>query len=111
MLDVAARTWRLVRTGPVVAVNAAGEDAPVLSLTGDGVLHAHDPASGEETSSARLLAAPLTGAPGIEIDAGRAYVNDPARRAVHEIDHRDALRRARTLRPGFTPTSLTETGR
>ncbi|MEV0389019.1 ABC transporter [Nonomuraea sp. NPDC050643] len=111
VLDAAARTWRLLKTGPVVAVNAVGEDAPVLSLTADGVLHAHDPGSGAETARTRLLTPPLTGSPGIQVDTGRAYVNDPAGKAVHEIDYNDDLRRARTFRPGLTPTYMTETGR
>ncbi|MFI0424522.1 hypothetical protein [Spongiactinospora sp. 9N601] len=111
VLDVAARTWRLLKTGPVVAVSAAGEDAPVLSLTKDGVLHAHDPASGKETARTKLLTGPLTGAPDLQVDTGRAYVNDPAGKAVYEIDYNDDLRRARTFKPGFTPTYMTETGR
>ncbi|MEV0352262.1 hypothetical protein AB0H88_41420 [Nonomuraea sp. NPDC050680] len=111
VLDVAARTWKLLKTGPVVAVNAVGEDAPVLSLTEDGVLHAHDPASGKETASTKLLAEPATGAPDIQVDTGRAYINDPAGKAVYEIDYNDDLRRARTFKPGFTPTYMTETGR
>ncbi|WP_235030883.1 hypothetical protein [Nonomuraea solani] len=111
VLDVAARTWRLLKTGPVVAVNAVGEDGPVLSLTEDGVLHAHDPATGKETAATKLLATPLTGAPAIQVDTSRAYVNDPAGKAVYEIDYNDDLRRARTFKPGFTPTYMTETGR
>ncbi|MGW0193946.1 ABC transporter [Nonomuraea sp. NPDC003201] len=111
VLDVAARSWKLLKIGPVAAVNAVGEDAPVLSLTEDGVLRAHDPASGKETARTKLLTAPLTGAPGIQVDTSRAYVNDPAGKAVYEIDYNDGLRRARVFRPGFTPTYMTETGR
>ncbi|MFD0473873.1 hypothetical protein ACFQ0B_40720 [Nonomuraea thailandensis] len=107
VLDVTGRTWRLLETGPVVAVNATGDDTPVLSLTGDGALRAHDPVTGEETARTRLPA----GATGIQVDTSRAYVNDPAGRAVHEIDYNDDLRRARTLRPGLAPAYLTETGR
>ncbi|WP_237104254.1 ABC transporter [Nonomuraea sp. MG754425] len=111
VLDVTARTWRLVRTGPVVAVNATGDDTPVLSLTGDGVLRAHDPATGRQTAGTKLLDGPAAGAVSIEVDTARAYVNDPAGRAVHEIDYNDGLRRARTLRPGLAPAYMTETGR
>ncbi|WP_431898401.1 ABC transporter [Nonomuraea sp. bgisy101] len=111
VLDVAAKRWKLLETGPVVAVNAVGEDAPVLSLTEDGVLHAYDPVSGDETARTELLTAPLTGSPSIQVDTGRAYLNDPAARAVHEIDYNDDLRRARTFETGFTPTYMTETGR
>jgi hypothetical protein len=111
VLDVTARTWRLLKTGPVVAVTAAGPESPVLTLTGDGVLHAHDPVSGKESARTELLSAPLTGSPVIQVDTARAYVNDPAGQVVHEIDYNDGLRRARTLRPGFAPALMTETGR
>ncbi|GAA3549291.1 lipoprotein [Nonomuraea rosea] len=111
VLDVTARTWRLLKTGPVVAVTAAGPESPVLTLTRDGVLHAHDPVSGKESARTELLSAPLTGSPVIQVDTARAYVNDPAGQVVHEIDYNDGLRRARTLRPGFAPALMTETGR
>ncbi|WP_043627297.1 hypothetical protein [Nonomuraea candida] len=133
-LDVTARTWRLLKTGPVVAVCATGEDTPVLSLTADGVLQAHDPRSGERTATGKLLttqpagSAPrsptpggdaaggshgeaVAGAPVIQADTSRAYVNDPAGRTVHEIDYNDDLRRARAFEPGFAPAHMTETGR
>ncbi|MGP3933151.1 ABC transporter [Nonomuraea sp. KM88] len=111
VLDVTARTWRRIRTGPAVAVNAAGDGMPVLVLTGDGTLRAYDPGSGKEQAGTMVLRTPLTGAPSIEVDAARAYVNDPAGRAVHEIDYNDGLRHARTFEPGFAPAHMTETGR
>ncbi|MEV0972523.1 hypothetical protein [Microtetraspora glauca] len=116
LLDVSARKWTLLRTGPAVAVTAAGDGAPVLALTADGVLHAYDPGTGEETATAELLAAPLPGSgdlptPAIQVDAARAYVNDPAAKAIYEIDYDDDLRRARTFELGFTPASMVETGR
>lgn len=111
VLDVTARTWRRLRTGPAVAVNAAGDGMPVLVLTGDGMLHAYDPGSGKEQARTALLRTPPTGAPAVEVDAARAYVNDPAGRTVHEIDYNDGLRHARTFEPGFAPAHMTETGR
>ncbi|GAA2212155.1 lipoprotein [Nonomuraea monospora] len=111
VLDVTGRTWRLLRTGPVVAVNATGDDTPVLSLTADGVLHAHDPRTGKRTARTKLLTGPAAGSTSIRVDTARAYVNDPAGEAVHEIDYNDGLRRARTLKPGLTPAHMTETGR
>ncbi|TDE51501.1 hypothetical protein E1295_18555 [Nonomuraea mesophila] len=111
VLDVTARTWRRLTTGPAVAVNAAGDGMPVLVLTRDGVLHAYEPGSGEERARTELLRTPLTGTPAIEVDTARAYVNDPAGRTVHEIDYNDGLRRARTFDPGFAPAHMTETGR
>lgn len=114
LLDVTKRTWTLLRTGPVVAVNTAGAGTPVLALTGDGVLHALDPVTGAETARTRLLAEPLaTGAtpPVIEVDATRAYVNDAAAGVVHEVDYNDELRIARTFTLDIAPTHMVETGR
>ncbi|NJP88776.1 hypothetical protein HCN51_04785 [Nonomuraea sp. FMUSA5-5] len=110
VLDVTAGTWRLLRTGPVLAVNATGDDTPILSLTRDGVLRAHDPRTGKQTARTKLLTAPAATA-AIHVDTARAYVNDPAAKAVHEIDYNDGLRRARTLTTDLAPAHLTETGR
>jgi hypothetical protein len=113
VLDVTERAWTLLETGPVSAVNAVGDGTTVLALTADGVLHAYDQHSGAETAS-RALLTELTeppAAPVIEIDTGRAYVNDPAARAVHEIDYNDDLRLARTFALDLTPDLMVETGR
>ncbi|MGK5532197.1 hypothetical protein, partial [Streptomyces sp. URMC 129] len=112
-LDVSGRAWAFVATGPVLAANAPGDGATLLTLTADGVLHAFDTGTGEETARTPLLAGPPPDgtAPVIEIDAARAYVNDPAAGAVHEIDYRDDLRIARTLELGFAPAHMVETGR
>ncbi|WP_336210166.1 hypothetical protein [Nonomuraea sp. LPB2021202275-12-8] len=109
VLDVTEKTAELLDTGPVTAVNAAGPGAPVLALTADGVLHAWDPESGERLARTSLL--PAAGSSVIQLDTARAYVNDPAAKAVHEIDYNDGLRRARTFDLGFTPTHMVETGR
>ncbi|MEV0203222.1 hypothetical protein, partial [Nonomuraea sp. NPDC050691] len=109
VLDVTRRSWTRLRTGPVTAVSAAGDGAPVLALSPDGVLRSYDHRSGEELARTRLLR--QTRGAVIEVDTGRAYVNDPAGRTVHEIDYRDGLRRARTFRLGFTPGHMVETGR
>lgn len=113
ILDATRRTWKRVRTGPVLAANTAGEGAPLLVLTGDGVLTAYDPATGERTARTRLLTtAGRTGpAPVIEVDTSRAYVNDAAARKVYEIDYNDDLRLARTFSLDVTPTYMVETGR
>lgn len=110
VLDVTAKTWTLVPTGPVVAANTAGEGTPLLTLTADGVLHAHDIATGAETASTPLLTAPI-GTPVIEVDPARAYVNDPAAKQVHEIDYNDELRVARTFPLDVAPAFMVETGR
>ncbi|GCD97701.1 hypothetical protein [Embleya hyalina] len=125
LLDVARRTWTLVPTGPVVAVNTAADGAPLLALTDDGVLKAYDARTGAETARTALLSAPVRSSgpaaagagtenarpPVIEIDSGRAYVNDAATRKIHEIDYGDDLRVARTFSLPLTPTHMVETGR
>ncbi|MEU6829807.1 zinc ABC transporter permease AztB [Nocardia beijingensis] len=114
VLDVRRKTWTSVDTGPVVAANTAGEDAALLVLTADGVLHSYDTGSGRESTAARQLTAPVRDdapAPLILVDEHRAYVNDPAARAIHEIDYTGNLRTARTFRLDIVPTTMVETGR
>ncbi|PWV84494.1 hypothetical protein SAMN05421630_101825 [Prauserella marina] len=110
VLDAAARTWARVETGPVTAANTAGEGAPLLTLTAEGVLRAHDIDSGTETATARLLEKPDPRAT-ILVDTSRAYVNDPRAGVVHEIDYNDDVRVARTLSVDIAPTHIVETGR
>ncbi|WP_329025390.1 hypothetical protein [Streptomyces sp. NBC_00690] len=114
VLDVTERTWKRITTGPIVAVNTAGEGTPLLTLGTDGHLSAFDPTTGERTARTPLLSpmsAGRTPAPVIEVDTQRAYVNDPVGRKVHEIDFNDRLRKARTFSLDFTPTHMVETGR
>ncbi|MEZ3179560.1 hypothetical protein KYY02_12975 [Streptomyces pimonensis] len=118
VLDVTERTWTRVRTGPVVAVNTAGEGSPLLVLQDDGALHGYDIATGKQVSRTERL---LTDAPGtrtdgtagpaIEVDRSRAYLNDPAGDRVYEIDYNDNLRVARTFDLDMEPTLMAETGR
>ncbi|WP_026400414.1 hypothetical protein [Actinomadura rifamycini] len=113
VLDVRARAWRRIGDGPAVAVNAVGADAPVLLLGRDGALRSYDPATGEELARTDLLDDPDGAdgaAPVIEVDTARAYVSDPAARAVHEIDYNDDLRTARTFDLPFSPAHMVETG-
>jgi hypothetical protein len=112
VLDVTERTWKRIETGPVAAVNTAGEGTPLLALGTDGSLSAYDLATGKRTTRTPLLPRIPDGpAPVIEVDTGRAYVNDPAGRKVHEIDYNDRLRKARTFSLDLTPTYMVETGR
>lgn len=117
VLDVTDRGWKRVETGPVVAVNTAGEGSPLLVLEDDGALHGYDPATGAEVSrSERLLtgtheAGTDTGGPVIEVDRSRAYVNDPEGERVHEIDYNDGLRTARSFDLDIAPGLMAETGR
>ncbi len=110
VLDVTAKSWKRLETGPVAAVTATGPQAPVLVLTTDGVLHSWDPESGKKIAKTRLLDR-ADDRVTIQADPSRAYVNDPAAKAVHEIDYRDGLRRARTFELDLTPTHMVETGR
>jgi outer membrane protein assembly factor BamB len=110
-LDVATEEWTLTRTGPMTAVaaNAVGDGATLLVLTRDGVLHAFDTTTGEETARKEL---PHTGEGSvIELDTSRAYVNSPFHGVVYEIDYADELRIARTLTLDITPSLMVETGR
>lgn len=127
VLDVTSREWTLVSTGPTQAVNTAGEGAPLLALTADGMLSAYDIETGQRTARTKLLSSASEDsasgsgakddqkanvrAPVIEVDTSRAYVNDPAAKKVHEIDYNDDLRTARTFSLDITPTHMVETGR
>ncbi|WP_017621969.1 hypothetical protein [Nocardiopsis chromatogenes] len=112
VFDVGAAEWTRIDSGPAVAVSAAGEDLPVLLLGEDGTLRAYDPATGERTAERELMD-PVEGdgpPPSVWIDTARAYVNDPAADAVHEIDYNDDLRVARTFDLEFSPDLMVETG-
>ncbi|MDQ7806848.1 hypothetical protein Q5425_24165 [Amycolatopsis sp. A133] len=114
LLDVGRRAWSHLETGPVTAVNAVGEGAPVLALARDGVLRAFDIATGREQAQTRLLPPEATGgaaAPTIQVDTTRAYVNNPASGEVYEIDYNDNLRVARTLTVEGKASYVVETGR
>jgi hypothetical protein len=117
VLDVAERTWQRVDTGPVVAVNTAGEGSPLLVLETDGSLHGYDIATGKQTARTKPL---LTAgkrddsdgnAPVIEVDRSRAYVNDPEGKHVFEIDYNDGLRIARSFDLDVKPVLMVEAGR
>jgi hypothetical protein len=113
-LDLTDRSWTLVPTGPVVAWNAVGEGAPLLTLSADGVLHAYDPRTARETARRPLLGAPVVAdgpAPTIQVDTARAYVNDPSHGTIYEIDYSDDLRLARTLTVPGKASHIVETGR
>ncbi|MET9708694.1 ABC transporter [Nocardiopsis alba] len=111
VLDLAAAEWRAFEAHDVVDAVAIGEDAPVLVLEGDGTLRSLDPETGEEDASVHLLdEMDAAHPPTLQVDAGRAYVNDAHTGLVHEIDHGDDLRVARSLDPGVTPDLMVETG-
>ncbi|MFF2087354.1 zinc ABC transporter permease AztB [Nocardia sp. NPDC058176] len=109
-LDIRAKTWTHTPIADAIAVNTAGEGAPLLVLTRDGALHGIDPATGAETAHVPLLAGPVEGRPVIEVDPNRAYVNDSRARTIHEIAYNDNLRVARTFPLDITPSLMAETG-
>lgn len=117
VLDVAERTWQRVDTGPVIAVNTAGEGSPLLVLGTDGSVHGYDIATGRQTARTEpLLTAGERGgsdgtAPVIEVDRSRAYVNDPEGKKVFEIDYNDGLRIARSFDLDVKPVLMAEAGR
>ncbi|MEV5357995.1 hypothetical protein [Streptomyces sp. NPDC052693] len=118
VLDVTERAWSRVETGPVIAANTAGEGAPLIVLEDDGALHGYDISSGKETAVTAPLLADVpaaasgrAGAPVIEVDRSRAYLNDPAGKRVYEIDYNDSLRVARTFDVEVRPSLMVETGR
>ncbi|MFB6780466.1 hypothetical protein ACFCX0_24205 [Streptomyces sp. NPDC056352] len=118
VLDVLERTWTRVKTGPVVAVNTAGEGSPLLVLQDDGALHGYDITTGKEVSETKRLLTDVPEArtdgaagPAIEVDRSRAYLNDPAGSRVYEIDYNDNLRVARTFDLDMKPALMVETGR
>lgn len=117
VLDVAERTWKRVETGPVVAVNTAGEGSPVLVLETDGSVHGYDIETGKQTARTKpLLTAEKRddsdgNAPVIEVDRSRAYVNDPEGKRVFEIDYNDGLRIARSFDLDVEPVLMVEAGR
>ncbi|NGO68564.1 hypothetical protein [Streptomyces boncukensis] len=115
VLKVPQRAWKRVETGPVAAVNSAGLDTPLLVLEKSGALAAYEISDGKEIARKKLLSgragAEGNSRPVIEVDANRAYVNDPAARKVYEIDYNDGLRTARSFSLDFTPAQMVETGR
>lgn len=99
-LNVSKRVWTLLKTPvPAVAASAVGDTKRVLALCADGSLMTLNPATGEVSAQAPMLA-PLSATgtlPQLRIDAARAYLVDPAGSAVHEIDYAEGLRTARTF--------------
>ncbi|UNS99821.1 hypothetical protein MMF93_27760 [Streptomyces tubbatahanensis] len=114
VLDVPDREWKLVETGPVTAVNSAGEGTPLLALDDSGTLTSYDISSGEQIADRKLLSKSAEDdarRPVIEVDSNRAYVNDVAAKKVYEIDYNDDLRKARSFSLDVAPSVMVETGR
>jgi hypothetical protein len=119
LLDTRARTWTLIETPePLLRATAVGDsDDTVVAVDTSGRVVVLSP-EGVLAQTEPLVAADLVaGADGpelpagvvLEVDASRSYLNSPSAGVVHEIDHADSARVARTLPlPGRL---VVETGR
>jgi len=119
LLDTRARSWTLIETPePLLRATAVGDsDDTVVAVDTSGRVVVLSP-EGVLARTEPLVAADLVaGADGpelpagvvLEVDASRSYVNSPSAGVVHEIDHADSARVARTLPlPGRL---VVETGR
>ena len=100
-LNVSKRAWTHVAAPvPVVAASAVGDGKRVLALGVDGSLMSIDPAKGTVSARAEVLEplSPDSGTtPQIRVDSSRAYLSDPRRSRVLEIDYKADLRVARTF--------------
>jgi hypothetical protein len=107
------------------SVNAAKATLRYLPVTGRQLVAAASPADGStvlalDTSGAlisyhletgKILAQTSVPAANLTLDVDRAYLAEPAARIIHEIDYRDGLRTARTLRVAQRPDLAVEVGR
>ncbi|MFC7550494.1 hypothetical protein [Plantactinospora sp. GCM10030261] len=106
-VNAAKATLRYVpATGrELVAAASPADGSTVLALDASGTLISYHLGTGKVLAEKPLRAAGLT------LDADRAYLSDPEGQAIHEIDYRDGLRTARTLRVAERPDLTVEVGR
>ncbi|ROS61401.1 hypothetical protein EDF38_0491 [Frigoribacterium sp. PhB160] len=115
LLDVRARTWTLVATPePLLRATAVGDsDDTVVGVDASGRVVVSSPeglvAQTEPLLAGDLVDGALPAGVQLEVDVARSYVNSPASGLVHEIDHADAARVARSLE--LPADLLVETGR
>ena len=116
VLDTREREWSLLPAPvPLVHVTAVDDDDDhLLALAEDGrvlVLDGEDGAVLSET--APLVADSLAAGqqPVLVADQQRAYLSGPSERVLHEIDHADGARIARSFETATEPTWTAETGR
>ncbi|MGK5672192.1 hypothetical protein ACSNOB_05020 [Micromonospora sp. URMC 106] len=89
----------------LVAAASPADGSTVLALDRSGALVSYDLETGKVLAQKSVPASSLT------LDADRAYLAEPAARIIHEIDYRDGLRTARTLRVAGRPDLAVEVGR
>ncbi|MGW9020718.1 ABC transporter [Leucobacter chromiiresistens] len=114
LLDTRERSWRWIAMPerPAAATAVDDESEHLVTLTPDGRVHVFDGSGAEVAATDPLVSdADHGGRASLTVDAQRAYVNDPATGAVHEIDYADGARVARTLEPGTAADFVVETGR
>jgi outer membrane protein assembly factor BamB len=118
-LDTRDRRWTLLPTStPLVAVSAVDDrDHVVVAADRDGRILVLDASTGDVTGTSEPLLAATMADPAlrdavtIEVDAARAYVNDPAGRRILEIDHGAAARVSREFPTPDVPMFIAEVGR
>jgi len=115
LLDARARSWTLVETPePLLRATAVGDaDDTVVGVDASGRVVVLSPdglvAQTEPLLAGDLVDGALPAGVRLEVDASRSYVASPATGQVHEIDHADAARVARSF--DLPATLLVETGR
>lgn len=112
LLDTRARSWEFLATDTpwVQAVAADDDEDRVVGIDAGGrvvVLTPGEPAAATEP----LLPPDRLDQVDLQVDADRAYVNDPAGTRLLEIDYADGARLARTFPAEVAPAHLAETGR
>ncbi|MGA4688205.1 hypothetical protein [Micromonospora sp. AB353] len=112
------------RTG-IWSVNAAKASLRYVPATGRELTAAASPADGStvlaldasdqlisyDLGTGKVLAEKPLRAAGLTLDTDRAYLADPGNRVIHEIDYRDGLRTARTLKVADRPDLTVQVGR
>ncbi|MGY1814559.1 hypothetical protein [Blastococcus sp. SYSU D00820] len=113
VLDSRARTWQLVPTGTpwVHAVAADDDEDRVVGVDAAGRVVVLTPGDGATVATEPLLPVDRLEEVDLQVDADRAYVNDPAGNRLLEIDYADGARVARTFLTEVAPAHLAETGR
>ena len=105
LLDSREREWKRFATEPLAQVAAVDDrEGHIVALSAEGRVLVFD-ADGAELARTAVLS---TGGE-LTVDAGRAYLNDPAGRVVYEIDYADGARIAREF--ALDAAFLVETGR
>lgn len=113
LLDTRERTWQHVATEvPLLRVVAADDaEGHVVALDAEGRVRVYRAETGEQIGATDPLVADVSGGIALTLDDQRAYLNDPARNAVHEIAYAGEVRVARTLEPRTPPYVMAEVGR